>query len=257
MSFRPSGPLRGSVRVPGDKSITQRALLIGAVCDGPVEIVEPAGPATPWPRRRWSQALGVAVDGLAGRERRAFVHGVGLRGLRAPGDPLDARNSGTGMRLLTGLLAGQRGRFVIDGDESLRRRPMDRIVAPLRAMGARIEAREGRYAPLTIEGGPLRAARHELPVASAQVKSCLLLAGLLAEGETVIVEPAASRDHTERMLAAAGAPVPGAASRSACAAPSVSRSSVSSCPATSPRPPFSWPRRCSCPARTCASCTWG
>ena len=149
----------------------------------------------------------MAVDGLARRERRAFVHGVGLRGLRTPDEKLDARNSGTGMRLLAGLLAGQRGLFVIDGDESLRGRPMDRIVAPLRAMGARIAARGGRYAPLTIEGGPLRAARHELPVASAQVKSSLLLAGLLAEGETVVVEPAASRDHTERMLAAAGAPV--------------------------------------------------
>ena len=207
VSFHPSGPLRGSVRVPGDKSITQRALLIGAVCDGPVEIVEPAWGGDPLATAGMVQALGVAVDGLAGRESRAHVHGVGLHGLRAPGGPLDARNSGTGMRLLAGLLAGQRGRFVVDGDESLRRRPMDRIVAPLRAMGARITAREGRYAPLTIEGEPLRAARHELPVASAQVKSCLLLAGLLAEGETVIVEPAASRDHTERLLAAAGAAV--------------------------------------------------
>ena len=193
--------------MPGDKSITQRALLIGAVCDGPVEIVGPAWGGDPLATAAMVQALGVAVDGLARRERRALVHGVGLRGLRASVEQLDARNSGTGMRLLTGLLAGQRGLFVIDGDESLRRRPMDRVVAPLRAMGARIAAREDRYAPLTIEGGPLRAARHELPVASAQVKSSLLLAGLLAEGETVIVEPAASRDHTERMLAAAGAPV--------------------------------------------------
>ena len=207
VSFRPSGPLRGSVRAPGDKSITQRALLIGAVCDGPVEVVEPAWAGDPLATAGMVEALGVKVDGRAGRERRALVHGAGLRGLRSPGEPLDARNSGTGMRLLTGLLAGQRGLFVIDGDDSLRRRPMDRIVAPLRAMGARVEAREGRYAPLSIEGGPLHAARHELPVASAQVKSCLLLAGLLAKGETVVVEPAPSRDHTERMLAAAGATV--------------------------------------------------
>jgi len=207
VAFRPSGPLRGSVRVPGDKSITQRALLIGAVCNGPVEVVEPVWAGDPLATAAMVEALGVRVDGGAARERHALVHGAGLRGLRVPREPLDARNSGTGMRLLAGLLAGQHGTFVIDGDESLRRRPMDRIVAPLRAMGARIEAREGRYAPLAIEGGRLRAVRHELPVASAQVKSCLLLAGLLAEGETVVVEPAASRDHTERMLAAAGASV--------------------------------------------------
>jgi 3-phosphoshikimate 1-carboxyvinyltransferase len=111
------------------------------------------------------------------------------------------------MRLLAGLLAGQRGSFVIDGDRYLRARPMARIVAPLRAMGAHITARDGERAPLAIEGGPLRAIRHESPVASAQVKSCLLLAGLLAEGETVVCEPAPSRDHTELMLAAAGASV--------------------------------------------------
>ena len=109
------------------------------------------------------------------------------------------------MRLLAGLLAGQRGRFVLDGDDSLRARPMERVVAPLRAMGARIAARDGGYAPLTIDGGELRAIRYESPVASAQVKSCVLLAGLLADGETVVVEPAPSRDHTERLLAAAGA----------------------------------------------------
>jgi len=205
VAFRPSGPLRGTLRAPGDKSITQRALLIGAVCDGPVVVEEPVWAGDPLATAGMVAALGVRVDGLAGRERRAVVHGAGLRGLRAPAMPLDAGNSGTGMRLLTGLLAGQSGRFVVDGDASLRRRPMARIVEPLRAMGARIEAADGGLAPLVVEGGPLRGIRHESPVASAQVKSCLLLAGLLAEGETVVVEPHRSRDHTERMLVAAGA----------------------------------------------------
>jgi 3-phosphoshikimate 1-carboxyvinyltransferase len=205
VTFRPAGPLRGSVRVPGDKSIMQRALLIGAVCDGPVEIVGPVWAGDPVSTAGMVSELGVAVDGLAGRERRAVVHGAGLRGLRAPPRPLDAGNSGTGMRLLAGLLAGQSGTFVLDGDRSLRSRPMGRVVAPLRAMGARIAARDGEFAPLTIEGGALRAISYRPPVASAQVKSCLLLAGLLAEGETVVVEPAGSRDHTERMLVAAGA----------------------------------------------------
>jgi 3-phosphoshikimate 1-carboxyvinyltransferase len=205
VTFRPSGPLRGRVRVPGDKSITQRALLIGAVCDRPVEIVDPVWAGDPLATAGMVTDLGVAVDGLATRQRRAVVRGAGLRGLRASGRPLDAHNSGTGMRLLAGLLAGQRGRFVLDGDRSLRARPMGRVVAPLRAMGARIEARNGEFAPLTIDGGPLCAIRYEPPVASAQVKSCLLLAGLLAEGETVVVEKTGSRDHTERMLAAAGA----------------------------------------------------
>jgi 3-phosphoshikimate 1-carboxyvinyltransferase len=205
IAFRPSGPLRGSVRVPGDKSITQRALLVGAVCDGPVEIVDPVWAGDPLATAGMVTALGVAVDGLAARAPRAVVHGAGLRGLRPPAAPLDAVNSGTGMRLLAGLLSGQRGRFVLDGDASLRARPMARVVAPLRAMGARIAARDGGYAPLTIDGAELHAIRYESPVASAQVKSCVLLAGLLADGETVVVEPAPSRDHTERLLAAAGA----------------------------------------------------
>ncbi len=205
ITFRPSGPLRGSVRVPGDKSIMQRALLVGAVCDGPLEIVDPVWAGDPLATAGMVSALGVAVDGLGERAPRAVVRGAGLRGLRPPAAPLDAVNSGTGMRLLAGLLAGQRGRFVLDGDASLRARPMARVVAPLRAMGARIAARDGGYAPLTIDGGELRAIRYESPVASAQVKSCVLLAGLLADGETVVVEPAPSRDHTERLLAAAGA----------------------------------------------------
>jgi 3-phosphoshikimate 1-carboxyvinyltransferase len=130
---------------------------------------------------------------------------VGLRGLRPPARDLDAGNSGTGMRLLAGLLAGQQGHFTLDGDDSLRRRPMDRIVAPLRNMGAAIAAREDRYPPLEIDGASLHGIAYELPVASAQVKSCLLLAGLLADGVTSVREPVPSRDHTERLLLAAGA----------------------------------------------------
>ncbi len=193
--------------MPGDKSIMQRALLIGAVCDGDVEIVHPLWAGDPVATAGMVEALGGRVDGLAARAPVATVHGRGLRGLRPPAAPLDARNSGTGMRLLAGLLAGQSGRFTIDGDESLRRRPMGRVVEPLRAMGVRVEARDGAFAPLVVEGGPVNAVRYETPVASAQVKSCVLLAGLFADGMTTVVEPAPSRDHTERMLRAAGAEV--------------------------------------------------
>ena len=207
--FRPVGPLRGRVRVPGDKSVTQRALLIGAVCDGPVTVEGPVWAGDPLATAGMVADLGVRVAGLDERAPVAVVHGAGLRGLRPPGRPLDARNSGTGMRLLAGLLAGQRGRFTVDGDATLRVRPMSRVVEPLRAMGVRIDAREGRFAPLVIEGGEVLPVRYEPPVASAQVKSCVLLAGLFAAngGETVVVEPTPTRDHTERLLAAAGVPV--------------------------------------------------
>jgi 3-phosphoshikimate 1-carboxyvinyltransferase len=205
--FAACGPLRGRLRVPGDKSIMQRALLIGAVSDGPVEIVNPVWAGDPLSTAHMVADLGAEVEGVGGRAMRAVVHGLGLRGLRAPGHSLYAGNSGTGMRLLAGLLAGQRGRFVIDGDRSLRARPMARIIQPLRAMGVTIAARDDRFAPLTIEGGTPRPIHYRLPVASAQVKSCILLAGLFADGETVVTEPLTTRDHTERMLAAAGVAV--------------------------------------------------
>lgn len=208
VTFRPSGGLRGIVRVPGDKSITQRALLIGAICDGTMEIVDPLWSGDPLATAGMVERLGVRVEGRERRAPLARVHGAGLRGLRAPGAPLDARNSGTGMRLLAGVLAGQEGRYVLDGDDSLRRRPMGRVVEPLRAMGVKVRARDGGYAPLEIEGsGELRAIHWRSPVASAQVKSCVLLAGLYADGETKVSAPAPSRDHTERMLLAAGAEV--------------------------------------------------
>lgn len=202
--FAPAGPLRGAVRVPPDKSITQRALIVGALCPAPVRVRDPLWAGDTEATAGMLAALGVE---LARGVADVVVHGRGLRGLLEPAGSLDARNSGTAMRLLAGVLAGQTGRFVIDGDESLRSRPMDRVVVPLHLMGARIEARGGRYAPLVITGGELTGLKYQLPIASAQVKSCVLLAGLLARGETTVIESLPSRDHTERMLAAAGAPL--------------------------------------------------
>ena len=206
-TFKPSGPLRGRVSVPSDKSITQRALVIGAVSDGVATIRDPLWAGDTEATAAMLGQLGVRVERESADGRLVRLHGVGRRGLRPPARPLDAHNSGTAMRLLAGLLAGQEGTFVIDGDESLRSRPMDRVAVPLRAMGVRIEAREGRYAPLTIRGGEVDPIEYELPVASAQVKSCVLLAGLHATGTTTVVEPVPSRDHTERMLAGAGVPI--------------------------------------------------
>jgi len=151
------------------------------------------------------ESCGVAVERHGGS--LFTVHGVGLRGLRPPGGTIDIGNSGTSIRLLPGIFAGQPGAFTLDGDESIRRRPMDRVVAPLSEMGVGIEAREGRFAPLTVRGGVVRAIDYDMPVASAQVKSAVLLAGLFADGPTSVTEPALCRDHTERMLAGAGADV--------------------------------------------------
>jgi 3-phosphoshikimate 1-carboxyvinyltransferase len=150
------------------------------------------------------RALGVEIEDEGDVVR---VHGVGLRGLRSPGEPIDCGNAGTLVRLLSGLLAGHEGQeFELTGDDSLRSRPMERIAEPLRRMGAQIETTEGRL-PMRIEGRPLAGISYELPVASAQVKSAVLLAGLYASGETAVIEPLATRDHTERMLSAMGAAV--------------------------------------------------
>jgi 3-phosphoshikimate 1-carboxyvinyltransferase len=151
------------------------------------------------------QNMGVRVEGASTESVR--VHGVGLDGLEEPGDVLDMGNSGTSMRLISGILAGQPFYSVMTGDSSLRSRPMKRIVEPLRLMGARIYGRKGDLAPLTIVGGGLKPIHYRTPVASAQIKSCILLAGLFADGETIVTEPAASRDHTERMLRSFGAEV--------------------------------------------------
>jgi 3-phosphoshikimate 1-carboxyvinyltransferase len=188
--------LEGQVHLPGDKSISHRALMLNAVADGEARVRGLSGGADVASTAACLRALGAEIE--AGR-----VAGRGLDGLREPARPLDCGNSGTTMRLLAGLVAGRPFPVTLVGDESLSRRPMDRVAAPLRLMGARAET-----GPLRVGGGgPLRGVTYESPVASAQVKSAVLLAGLSAQGATCVVEPAPTRDHTERMLEAMGAPV--------------------------------------------------
>jgi 3-phosphoshikimate 1-carboxyvinyltransferase len=199
----PATSLRGDVVVPGDKSISHRGLLLAAVAEGESALSGLGVSADTLATAQAVRALGAEVE-LAGDEAR--VHGVGLRGLHPPAGPIDCGNAGTLLRLLPGLLAGQEGRFELVGDESLSRRPLERVAEPLRRMGVKVEATDG-HAPLVVEGagGPLEAVRYELPVASAQVKSCVLLAGLYAgDGPTAVVERFPTRDHTERMLETAG-----------------------------------------------------
>jgi 3-phosphoshikimate 1-carboxyvinyltransferase len=243
--FDPCGPLRGTLCPPPDKSISHRAALIAAMGEGETAIsgyldsadtrstlaaVEALGArvvSSGWKGNRAGAPLdffAAKTKSLAerserrstrrsaptpfprGREQTLRIRGVGLRG-PAPAK-IDVGNAGTLLRLLPGWLAGQDGgSWALDGDESIRRRPVDRIVEPLRLMGARLRCRDDRLPPLEVEGAPLHGTVYELPVASAQVKSCLLLAGLLASSETTVVEPLPSRDHTERMLAAAGAEI--------------------------------------------------
>ena len=206
--FDPSGPLRGSLRPPPDKSISHRAALIGAMAAGQTRVENYLDSADTRSTLAAIVALGAGVEGFsdAAVGGRITIEGVGLRGA-APA-AIDVGNAGTLLRLLPGWLSGQAGgAWDLDGDDSIRRRPVDRVAEPLRRMGAVLSCRDERLPPLRIEGAHLMGIEHELPVASAQVKSCLLFAGLLAEGETRIVEPSPSRDHTERMLAAAGAEV--------------------------------------------------
>jgi 3-phosphoshikimate 1-carboxyvinyltransferase len=213
--FDPSGPLRGALRPPSDKSISHRAALIAAMGEGETEVEGYLDAADTRSTLDAIKALGaeVAEEGLGKEEGAAGARGLLLRiqgvGLRNPKPAdIDVGNAGTLLRLLPGWLAGQsEGEWTLDGDESIRRRPVDRIAVPLRQMGAQLSAREDRLPPLEVRGAPLHGIAYEMPIASAQVKSCLLFAGLLAEGETRVVEPHPSRDHSERMLAAAGASV--------------------------------------------------
>ena len=201
----PAGALVGHIAVPGDKSISHRALLIGALSEGDTRVRGFGRSGDTESTLHAVRTLGVGVDEES--DDALVVHGAGLRGLHEPRAPIDCGNAGTLLRLLTGILAGQRGTFDLTGDESLRSRPMDRIAEPLTRMGARIATTEGR-APLTIDGtNALRGIEYALPVASAQVKSAILLAGLNAETPTTVVEPVPTRDHTELMLEAAGARV--------------------------------------------------
>jgi 3-phosphoshikimate 1-carboxyvinyltransferase len=190
--------------MPGDKSISHRAAMIAALADGPSRITNCGTGVDCEATLSCLMKLGVSIER---RGNELLVHGVGADGLRAPAEPLDCTNSGTTMRLLAGILAGQNLKSTLTGDESLRSRPMARIIKPLRMMGASISSSDGR-APLVIEGHqPLKAIRHELPVASAQVKSGILLAGLSAAGRTEVVESQVTRDHTERMLRWFGVPL--------------------------------------------------
>jgi 3-phosphoshikimate 1-carboxyvinyltransferase len=205
--FGRAGPLRGELRPPPDKSISHRAALIGAMAEGPTRISGYLDSADTRATLAAASAAGAAVsEGEADGKGGIYVEvqGAGLRGA-APAE-IDVGNAGTLLRIMPGWLAGQPGgEWTLDGDESIRRRPVDRVADPLRLMGAEVDCRDGRLPPLRVRAAPLRGIAYEPPVASAQVKSCLLLAGLLAEGETIVREPVQTRDHTERMLAAAGA----------------------------------------------------
>jgi len=209
-SVRPARQLRGEIWPPGDKSISHRAAIFGAIARGRTIAENFLSGADCCSTVAMLQALGVeaTVQPTADGRSRLTVEGKGREGLCEAADVLDCGNSGTSMRLFAGLLAGQKFLSVLTGDASLRTRPMARVITPLRQMGARLHGREGdRLPPIAIAGGTLHGIAYETPVASAQVKSALVLAGLFADGETVITEPAPTRDHTERLLRAMGATV--------------------------------------------------
>jgi 3-phosphoshikimate 1-carboxyvinyltransferase len=201
LRFEPSGGLQGKLTAPADKSISHRAALLGAMASEPVRIENYLHAADTNSTLEAVRALGALVEV---REREVVVRGTGLREAREPDGPIDVGNAGTLLRLLPGWLAAQEGRSFTLGDESIRRRPVDRVAEPLGLMGAELTATDGRFPPFQVRGARLRCISHELPVASAQVKSCVLLAALAADGATTIGEPERSRDHTERMLLRAG-----------------------------------------------------
>jgi 3-phosphoshikimate 1-carboxyvinyltransferase len=208
MQIEPAARIAGTYRPPPDKSISHRAALLAAMSEKPVRIRNYLRSGDTASTIAAIHELGATIEDHEPSARSAdlLVRGVGLRGAHEPPGPIDVGNAGTLMRLLPGWLAGQgRGRWTIDGDESIRRRPIDRVVAPLRQMGATLDCREARLPPLIVEGAALVGIHYELPVPSAQVKSCVLLAGLLATGKTVVAERVATRDHTEILLSAAGA----------------------------------------------------
>lgn len=199
MNLSTSGPLRGSITVPGDKSISHRAVMLGALARGTTHITGFLMGEDCLSTIDCFRKMGVQIDVS---EEEVVVHGVGLHGLKAPGSDLYTGNSGTTTRLLCGILAGQKFSCRMSGDTSIQKRPMGRVIKPLREMGAHIDGIDDNYCPLTFGGGHLHGIRYALPVASAQLKSAILLAGLYADGPTTVIEPAPSRDHTERMLRA-------------------------------------------------------
>jgi 3-phosphoshikimate 1-carboxyvinyltransferase len=207
MRIEPAQRIVGGLTPPPDKSISHRAALIGAICEGKTRVRNYLRADDTASTLAAVRSLGAQVEdaGATAGAVDLVVQGAGLRGAQSD-KAIDVGNAGTLLRLLPGWLAGQgKGRWTLDGDESIRRRPVDRVAEPLLRMGARVECRDGRLPPLVVEGAALEGIRYELPVASAQVKSCVLLAGLLAAEETQVVEPLPTRDHTELMLEAAGA----------------------------------------------------
>lgn len=195
---------RGELSVPGDKSISHRGIMLGAIANGTTEITNFLQGADCLSTISCFQKLGIAIEN---KGSQALVHGRGLHGLAAPSQVLDVGNSGTTTRLISGILAGQPFPSTLDGDASIRRRPMKRIFTPLSAMGAHFQCQDSGCAPFTIQGGNLRHIHYRSPIASAQVKSAVLLAGLYGDGITRVTEPVLSRDHTERMLAGFGADI--------------------------------------------------
>ena len=202
------GALMGRVTVPGDKSMSHRAVMLASLADGVTEIHGFLPGEDNLATAQMFVDMGVAIDWLNDEKTSLRVHGVGLHGLKAPTKMLDAGNSGTCVRLMAGVLAGQNFSTTMTGDASLCKRPMKRVVDPIRRMGATVDGGDGgNLLPITIQGGRLKAIHHISEVASAQVKSCVLLAGLFADGETTVKEPRPTRDHTERMLPLFGQPV--------------------------------------------------
>ena len=204
MNITKTNRISGTITVPGDKSISHRALMFTALAEGVSEIKGLALCEDVLSTKQCLEDLGVLIKT---KEKTTFVEGSGLHGLKKPVKILNAGNSGTTMRLLSGILAGQNFSSSITGDTSLQKRPMKRIIEPLRLMGANITGRENQFAPLSISPGKLRPFDFKLKIASAQIKSCLLLAGLFCEGETTVTEPSKSRDHTERMMEYLGADI--------------------------------------------------
>ena len=204
--LQPTNKITGEIRVPGDKSVSHRSIMFGSIAEGTTHVTGFLEGEDSLNTLRAFKAMGVEIEGPV--DGKVTIHGVGMNGLKQPSGALDMGNSGTSMRLLSGLLSGQAFDLELTGDASLSKRPMKRVTDPLALMGAKVDTAEGGRPPLKIHGGSqMKGIHYDMPMASAQVKSCLLLAGMYAEGETSVIEPAPTRDHTERMLTAFGYPV--------------------------------------------------
>jgi len=204
---KPGGSLSGEFRVPGDKSISHRSIMFGAIADGTTRVTGFLQGEDSLNTLRAFRAMGVDIVG-PNDKGEVVINGVGIDGLSAPAKPIDLGNSGTSIRLMSGLLSGQAFDVELSGDRSLSKRPMKRVTEPLALMGAKVDTDEGGRPPLKINGGSaIKGIDYQMPMASAQVKSCILLAGMYAKGRTCVTEPATTRDHTERMLNAFGYPV--------------------------------------------------